>query len=73
MVDESKLSLYTIYEKPLDYPDNFVVRRFEYDQPTTDVFVFNTLEDARSPLRRHGLHCLPRDPNDDPMIVETWL
>ena len=31
------------------------------------------LEALREHCRKHGLVCLPRDPNDEPQILETWL
>jgi len=32
----------------------------------------STLEELREKLP-FGLHRLPRNPNDDPVIVETWV
>jgi len=67
------LSLYTVYDHPKDYPTKYVVRRFVYDQPTSDVWLYDNLEAARLWLLARGLVCLRRHPHDDPVILETWL
>lgn len=72
----SRLSVYTIFERPTDYPDEFVCRRFESNKkgvlPCEVLGTGKTLEE----VRRHvptGLHRLDRNVGDDPNIVETWL
>lgn len=66
------LNLFVLYKRPLDYPEHFVVRRWENDKPTHDVWLADTLEGARGKLPP-GLYRLARDPGDDPVIVETWI
>jgi hypothetical protein len=70
------LSLWTIYEKPLDCPDGFLARRFESnkdgDGPTLDTVV-GDLEHIRLIFTRAGLFRLSREPDDEPQIVETWV
>lgn len=67
---------WTIYDKPDDYPNHFVVRQWDA-QPTGivpyGVTTFDTLEEARLSLRKRRLVSLGREPQDDPKIVETWL
>lgn len=70
------LAMWTIYKHPSDYPGKYVARRFDVSAGgvvgTDNLFVekdYNKLL-GMLPL---GLHCLPRDENDDPNIVETWL
>jgi hypothetical protein len=67
-----KLSMWTIYDHPSDFPDSYVARRFEYDQPTSDMIV-GELDQMRKAFLRAGLICMTRDQKDDPKIVETWL
>lgn len=72
------LVMWTIYDHPADYPNNFVAREWACDAsgatPTGSFIVSPDLE-----LLRHmmitDLHltCLARNENDDPKIVETWL
>ncbi len=68
---------FVIYSKPADHPDHFVVREYNIDAAgrvkATDSFSFHSdLEAARAAIPE-GLYCSPRYPNDDPVIVETWL
>lgn len=67
------LSLWTIYDHPRDFPNNYVARRFELEQPTSDVILSSDLESLRAELMARGLVCLTRNPADDPVILETWL
>jgi hypothetical protein len=70
-------TLWTIYNRPVDYPQHYVARRFEV-QPggrlitTDDILTADTLEDVRMQLP-HGLHRVVRQPGDLPAIVETWI
>lgn len=66
------LSLWTIYEKPLDHAHGFIARRFESDAPTEDTLT-GELEEIRTTLERAGLIKLTRDPAEEPQIVETWI
>lgn len=72
------LSVWTVYEHPRDYPDDFVVREHRvYSDGTThpmpEAQRYQTLSAARAPLETRGLHRMPRAEQDDPCIVETWL
>ena len=75
------LSLWTVYERPRDYPDEFVARRFTVGPhlggtcagPTDDVLRAAHLAALRAQLLARGLVCIARHPEDDPCIVETWL
>jgi len=72
------LSMWTLYDRPRDYPQHYVARRFEvasghiYPRPTNDMFTADSLEELRM-LLPPGLVCLGRNPSDDPNIVETWI
>jgi hypothetical protein len=71
--------MYTVYDHPSDYPDHFVIRKFMIHpggKQTVDKELFfksSDIEECRRQMRSMGLHCLSRDPTDDPVIVETWL
>lgn len=74
------LSIWCVYEKPRDYPNNWIARRWEIycdgkTLPTNDVIVSLSLEDVRGCLEseQYGLVRMVRHPNDDPKIVETWI
>jgi hypothetical protein len=70
------LSVWTIYEKPLDHPDGFIARRHEGGKgghhPTMDT-VEGDLMHIRATFERAGLYRLPRDEGDEPQIVESWI
>jgi hypothetical protein len=75
---EACMVLWTIYDHPSDYPNHFVVRRHgidaDFNVPLVDAKckLADSLEEARE-LLPPGLHCLGREPEDDPVIVETWI
>jgi hypothetical protein len=69
--------IYTIYESPKDYPGMYVVRRYFVDArgPVADVkplVVTKDLEKARGALPV-GVYPLGRQPDDDPVILESWI
>jgi hypothetical protein len=72
------LSIWVVFDHPLDFPEWFIVRRqvphadgtIEYDPRA---YGFADLEKARAWLAQQGLTCLARQPKDDPAIIETWL
>jgi hypothetical protein len=72
------LSMWTVYDHPLDYPDKFVARRFDIDhdgvRASSSIIVTPTLQMLRDILEFElHLTCLARNDDDDPKIVETWL
>ena len=69
---ERALEIFTVYFNPLDYPGLYVVRVFWNATPTVYGWTAPTLEEVRARLPR-GLVCLPREPGDEPQIVECWL
>lgn len=70
------MSIYTVYERPRDYPNGFVVRRHVVRPgvsiPAQVVGTAPSLAAARN-LIPSGLTRQPRDPKDEPQIVESWL
>lgn len=69
-----ELEMFVIYERPTDYPDKFVMRRFA-GRPMQGTDYFRTA-DSLEEIRRHvPPHCarFMRDPNDEPQIVESWI
>lgn len=71
------LEQYAIYERPRDYPRYYVVHRWfldaRYAYPIRDPHpkLADTLAEARA-LIPHGMHQLPRRPEDEPTLVEVW-
>jgi hypothetical protein len=64
------LIAWVIYDHPTDYPNHFVVRRWEGSQPDQGCQLYETLEEAREAIPP-GLCCFVGDP--DPKILETYI
>ena len=67
--------MWTVYDHPVDHPEHFVVRRFVVTPdgalPAESVLA-DTIEQARGSLPP-GLYRLPRQGDDHPSVVETWV
>lgn len=69
---------YVIYEKPEDYPTEFVVRKWTFDHSSTTpipngvVGTALTLELARHFIPRNMFR-MSRHPTDPISVVETWI
>jgi hypothetical protein len=76
--DDEVLTLWTIYDHPLDFPGSFVVRKWHVlprnKEPMPDGFptLHDSLEAARESLPP-GLTRLPPSEGDALAIVETWI
>lgn len=69
------LTMYVIYDRPVDHPDRIVTRKFlvsNEPQPTKEFLLHDSIEDARIALP-NGLWRIPRSLNDEPQIIETWI
>jgi hypothetical protein len=65
---------FTIYHRPDDAPDHWVVREWRIFRGNAEpgpARIVDSLEDARA-IVPAGMICIPRAPDDDPKIVETW-
>ena len=71
------LTLYVVYDHPADFPESYVVRGRNIsdgvDLHARDVICCAKVEPLREALRRKGLTCIGRQPEDDPVILEVWL
>ena len=74
------MHLVTIYDHPLDYPDSFVCRVFDLVGPTEQFMEFDDINDARIwaaeklwQLNGTDPFVFPREDDDDPFILETWI
>lgn len=71
--------MWTIYDHPSDYPNEFVARLFEIRATgataTGHVVAAPTLPLIRRVVQRlaPGSVCVGRRPDDEPVVVETWL
>lgn len=77
-IKRGALSIWTIYDKPRDFPHSYVARRFEVSNASTEPLATDDVVQGDLPIIRKsfaqcGLTCIPRDPSDEPQIVESWL
>lgn len=68
---------WTIYHRPSDSPPHWAVRMWwVYDAGVVMAHAIaclcESLDEARAQIPA-GAICVPRDPEDDPVIAETWL
>ena len=77
MTVSEDMFMWTIYDRPRDFPTLFVARKFRISArgafPTHEIITHLTLSDLRARMRARGLTCLERSPEDEPQIVEIWL
>ena len=77
MTTEDVLSLWVVYDHPIDYPDVYAARLHQVSESgqraTHHVLTAGDLEEIRAALNAFGLVRVNRGAEDDPKIVETWL
>lgn len=71
------LVMWTVYDHPTDFPNDYVARKWELDSTgvhaTDEVILHRRLAAVRGQMRVRGLTRLPRFPQDEPKIIEVWL
>lgn len=71
------LTMWTVYDHPLDFPDEFIARKWEVDaggpRMTSECIASPDIDAIRIALQAKGLVKLMRQDDDDPVIVEVWL
>lgn len=76
MTAQGILTFWVIYQNPRDFPGKFVLRPQDTSRegirPWSVAQTFDSLVAARAAVPP-GLWHLPRDPSDDPVIVESWI
>lgn len=76
---EAVLPVAVIYRNPSDYPDKYVLRMSYACKDGTvrlapePLAVVDTLTQARAAVPPQQDYYMPRQPQDDPVIVETWF
>lgn len=75
-VSDVEICGWTIYVHPLDFPEHYAVRMWVVVEGAVVHMpiagLYDTLEEARFDIPV-GLYQVDRDPDDDPVIVESWL
>ncbi len=75
---EGTVDAFAIYERPLDYPNHFVVRRFfalRGGELAADVVprIAATLEEARRYIPEGRVRTPPRSDTAEANIIEVWV
>lgn len=77
---KNSLKIYTIYDSPKDLPNTkYAIRRRlisvgKNEVDPTFLVQSDDLETCREMMIvSFGLTCLGREPDDDPIIVESWM
>lgn len=70
------LEMWVVYEKPQDYPNSFVARKFTEEggkpKPLDDIMVSASLDTIRAFLAANNFFPIPRHETDEPQILEVW-
>lgn len=76
-LDEARALLpcvWTIYDHPRDWPQNFVVRRWFGEYAELEFMLCDSLEAARRLVQDDGgSFRIGRESADDPSIAESWI
>lgn len=75
-MEKQNLIIWTIYFSPSDFPDEYVARMFEFDQPTKNIFHGAGVMSLRALIQNcsdHELYKIPRSENDHPSVIESWI
>lgn len=67
------LVIWTVYDRPTDFPHNFVARKYIGETATSEVLISDDLHSLQQLLWEKKLIRLPRMDEDVPSIVEIWL
>lgn len=70
---KGKLVIITLYEKPVDYPDEYVARVFLNEAPTTLILTAPTAIELHESIPDQYFAWVERMPSDDPKILGTYL
>lgn len=68
-----ELSIWTVYDSPLDAPGKYVARLFKNDKPQDTVIVSGNIQDIQDILYALGLMPIARSPEDEEHIMGSWL
>lgn len=72
-----RLIIWTLYEHPTDYPNEYVLRRFDVEPDmaigTKHCLTADTADELRDAAMRAGLTRIKRNPEDESQVMESWL
>lgn len=70
-----KFPVIAVYDRPLDFPHQYVARIFDSDKPTNIILLRDSLSKIREDIKLNlpQMVRLPRAGNDVGSLVETWI
>ena len=68
-----ELTMWTVYDHPLDYPEFYIAKEFNGLTPTNNIIKNKSLIDLQVALIHKGLGRVTRSESDEPQIIECWL
>lgn len=75
--DPQALKQWTLYDRSPEYPDHYMARLFLIHkgsvEATGTIRLSKHPQSLRIELFEHGFVRMSRSPDDDPLIMETWL
>jgi hypothetical protein len=69
----SELVMYVVYKHPLDYPEEFICRRFVGVTPDDELYARGWIAEAVRRELPPGVVRMTRFELDDPAILEVWF
>jgi len=71
-------NIWTLYDHPADFPDSYVARRFSgmTGKATDQTIIGETPGEILVKIQAvdpNACMFIPRSPNDDPVIMGTWI
>ncbi|MBD5464086.1 MAG: hypothetical protein HDR24_13710 [Lachnospiraceae bacterium] len=73
-LSDLKRPIAVIYDKPLDFPDKFVIRIFDMENPTNIVALTDSMRECHMECIDAGFRTrIARSKDDDWPIVESWI
>jgi hypothetical protein len=75
-MERDPLKMYVVYDHPKDFPDRYVVREWlvtDNATPGDVLFMSSKVDEIRATLKKLDLYPIPKNPADDPKILETWI
>ena len=73
LVKQTTIPIITVYAHPADYPDKFVARVWDVNQPTSLAAIADTYEELLQAIPTNQMTRMEPSPKDDPVIRETRI
>lgn len=70
--EHDNLQAWAVFRNPADAPGQYIVRRFDGEMPTAEMYAAPSLKAAREFIPT-GLVCFVRNDWDVLSLVETWI